>query len=174
LLLAFSVLFVLGKPNVDPILVYSWVTLDYDWQNLEQQQDYLNHEKYINNTVAGIKVWNNDIYVTVPRWRDGVPSTLNKVIMKNGKLILQPYPSWEMQQIGNPNALQYIQSMEIDSRGWMWILDVARINLQGTGQPKLVIWDIKNNCSIQRYNFQNDELSYDSSFANDIVVDETA
>ena len=36
--------------------------------------------------------------------------------MKNGKAILQPYPSWEMQTIGDMSALQYVQSFEIDSR----------------------------------------------------------
>jgi hypothetical protein len=29
----------------------------------------------------------------------------------------------------DPDALQYVQSMEIDSRGWMWILDVGRRNI---------------------------------------------
>jgi hypothetical protein len=63
--------------------------------------------------------------------------------------------------------------MEIDTRGWMWILDVARINLEGTGYPKLIIWDINKNCSIRKYYFPDSILPHGGSFANDIVVDET-
>jgi len=128
--------------------------------------------------LLGVKFWKGQLFVTVPRWRMGVPSTLNKVITAQGQQILQPYPSWEMQTIGDPSALQSIQSMEIDSRGWMWILDVGRRNLLDApnivnGPPKLVIWDITNNCKIREFVFPNDVLPWNNSFANDLAVDET-
>lgn len=45
-------------------------------------------------------MYKGEVYVTVPRWLNGVPSTLNKVVVKNGVSLLQPYPSWEMQKEG--------------------------------------------------------------------------
>lgn len=99
--------------------------------------------------------------------------------MKNGTATLSPYPSWEMQEIGNMSALQYVQSMEIDSRGWMWILDVGRLNILDYPQycvnqyGKLVIWDTNSNCLIREFVFPDYVSGTDTSFLNDIVVDES-
>jgi ligand-binding sensor domain-containing protein len=51
----------------------------------------------------------------------GLPVTID------GAPVLQPFPSWEWNDPMDPSKLQYIQSMEIDSRGNMWILDVGRV-----------------------------------------------
>jgi hypothetical protein len=39
--------------------------------------------------------------------------------------------------------------------------------------PKLVIWDITQNCAIRTFVFPDSVLPWNASFANDIVVDET-
>eukprot|EP01130_Rhizamoeba_saxonica_P017477 TRINITY_DN8482_c0_g1_i1.p1 TRINITY_DN8482_c0_g1~~TRINITY_DN8482_c0_g1_i1.p1 ORF type:complete len:447 (-),score=48.59 TRINITY_DN8482_c0_g1_i1:73-1413(-) len=162
----------------DPYIEHEWVTLDYDWECQQQKQYYLDNGLFIpeKNVLAGIKAYRGVIYVTVPRWFKGVPSTLNKIVNNT----LQPYPSWEMQNTNNPASLKYVQSMEIDTRGWMWILDVGRLNIFEedpndivNGPPKLVIWDIIANCSVREYVFPTNVYPYDGSFANDIVVDET-
>lgn len=60
-----------------------------------------------------------------------MPITLAKVVGPRSAPRLEAWPSWEMQSypLGDPAKLQFVQSMEIDSRGWMWILDVGRLNL---------------------------------------------
>ena len=167
----------------DATLMYEWTNVEYDWPSEATKFNYTNSGWYIpdNNALAGVKYWKGEAYVTVPRWRPGVPVTLAKVVGTPEKPLLQAWPSWEAQSypLGNASKLQFIQSMEIDSRGWMWILDVGRLNLlsdpatQTAGVPKLWIWDIDTNCLVKEFVFPDDVMPYHSSWANDIVVDET-
>src|SRR5690349_19040995 len=55
-------------------VLYEWTTVEYEWQSEEQKERYLTELLYIpsNNAMAGIKVWKDNIYVTVPRWRPGL------------------------------------------------------------------------------------------------------
>jgi hypothetical protein len=70
-----------------------------------------------NNIITGVKVSRSlQIFVTVPRWRTGVPSSLNLVVKDaNGLTVLKPWPSWEFNAQGMTNKLQYAQSMWITS-----------------------------------------------------------
>ena len=166
-----------------PKLLHEWTVLAYEWPSETTRFNYTKEGLYIeeNNALAGVKSWKGELFVTVPRWRPGVPVTLAKVVTSGASSLLQAFPSWEMQgPVGPASAgLQFVQSMEIDSRGWMWILDVGRLNLlsdpsiQTVGVPKLIIWDIEKNCSVRTFVFPNHVMPYDSSWANDIVVDET-
>ena len=83
-------------------LVHEFVTVDFDWTSDQDREDAIANGDYIveNNVITGIKVHGDDTYVTVSRWLPGVPSTMNKAIEIDGKTILQPFPSWEMQEIG--------------------------------------------------------------------------
>jgi|EP00927_Polykrikos_kofoidii_P073743 hypothetical protein len=131
-----------------------------------------------NNVITGVKVWENDVYVTVPRWLPGVPATLNKLVPDGrGSARLQPFPDCAWNKIGDPAALQYTQSMEIDSQGRMWIIDVGRRDIfaptpNNEIPPKLVIYDIAKRVAVRTYTFPDSVLSYTSSFLNDIVLDE--
>ncbi len=78
-----------------------------------------------NNLIAGINVIDeNNIFVTVPRWRNGIPATLNKLDIDTN--FLTPFPNWEMQEEGKEGCLQNVQSMTIDSKNQMWIIEVGR------------------------------------------------
>ncbi|KAK3596779.1 hypothetical protein CHS0354_038781 [Potamilus streckersoni] len=182
-----------SKPNMriwkvgDGEIAYEFSYIDYVWRNESIKQSYISNSKYIleNCMIAGIKVYKNNVYVTVPRWRMGVPATLNRVVMKrreNGSHIpvLEPFPSWETNTLGDCRNLQYVQSMEIDhNTGWMWIIDPGRINLlpvdgsspQNLCPAKLVIFDINLNRIVQSYTFPNEVVNRSSNFINDIVLD---
>merc|ERR1719343_325841 len=92
------------------------------------------NEIWKNNTVAGGKYWNGRTWLTVPRWKSNVPSTLNELITnEEGNYVFKPWPSWEMNKWGDCTKLQYIQSMEIDDSGVMWAIDAASPATVGLG-----------------------------------------
>eukprot|EP00486_Rosalina_sp_Unknown_P010089 CAMPEP_0201587170 /NCGR_PEP_ID=MMETSP0190_2-20130828/141068_1 /ASSEMBLY_ACC=CAM_ASM_000263 /TAXON_ID=37353 /ORGANISM="Rosalina sp." /LENGTH=168 /DNA_ID=CAMNT_0048036693 /DNA_START=8 /DNA_END=510 /DNA_ORIENTATION=+ len=133
ILSAICVLFYLSMAGDEPTITeyttpYQWTTVDFDWDNSipMSQSDAEESGLYImeNNIITGLKFYKNRTFLTVPRWRPGVPSTLNELKLVNHKPVLSPYPSWNMQTPNNCSALQYTQSMEIDiDAGKMWIVD---------------------------------------------------
>lgn len=162
-------------------VIHSWISLDFLWESESQKSLYLKSGLFIpeNCAITGIKTYKNEIYVTVPRWLRGVPSTLNKIENINERSpLLTPFPSWNHQNISNPNGFKYIQSMEIDSKGRMWIIDVGRLNIADdpqsviNGPAKIVILDLKTLEIIKYLEISDDVAPYNSSFLNDIVLDE--
>lgn len=160
-------------------VVAEWSTLEYDWPSPEKRQSAINSGEFKpdNNAISGIRFYKNEVYLTTPRWFSGVPSTLNKLVTKDGKPLLQPFPSWDMQMLGNYTALQNVQGIEIDSFGRMWILDVGRYNIMEkdggvNGPPKLVVWNMETSQLEQTYTFDNINAPYTDSFLQDLVVDE--
>ena len=117
-------------PNHKAEIVYQWNIVEYEWPSADVKAREIANGNYLprNSAVNGIKLYKDKVYVTVPRLKEGVPSTLNVIIENpdaaatNVSHILRPYPSWEMQTVGNCSALQRVQSMEIDPQtGYMWI-----------------------------------------------------
>jgi len=127
----------------------------------ESRAAWLNDGRFIpdNCALAGIKVYQNLTFVTVPRWTPGVPATLNQVVQDAwGNSLLRPWPTWTDQDITKANTIKYdatrdthcetlahlmtmvammvhshlrrnVQSMEIDPLGRMWIIDAGFLNL---------------------------------------------
>lgn len=107
--------------------LFEWNELSWHRSSLPPGLEY----NASNCCPTGIKVYKGVYYVTVPRWKPGVPSTLNVIDPETQTLI--PFPSFDANSLDG-GWLTYVQSMEIDSRGWMWILDVGRLNIYG-GAP---------------------------------------
>ncbi|XP_052772743.1 major royal jelly protein 3-like isoform X2 [Mya arenaria] len=110
----------------------------------------------------------------------GVPSTLNVVVKNESDFpILRPFPSWEMQELENCEALQRVQSMEIDPHmGHMWIIDTGyranmsdiAINPLGKCPPKLIIYDLNKRQEVHRYIFPPTVAGTGLFYLNDIVL----
>ena len=168
---------------IESKVVYEFVSVQYNWDNETHEQTALDNGDYIveNNIITGIKVYKDQVYVTVPRWRNGVPSTLNKVVPAAGDdTVLEPFPDWDSNRIGDCAAFQYVQSMEIDpNTGFMWIIDTGRVNTSmqpappaNLCPPKLVILDLeRSNNVVRSFEFPDHVVSHTSNFMNDIVLD---
>jgi len=88
----------------------------------------------------------------------------------NGPLLI-PYPNWQMQTLGNCDAFQYVQSMEIDPFNRLWVLDTGVHSTAGlTDCPaKLVLIDLATNQTVTSYTFPPQVVAKEH-FLNDIAV----
>lgn len=166
-------------------VIFQWNAIDVVWPSEEEMEFAVDHGDYVpaNNFIAGIKFWKGKMYLTIPRWRDGVPVTLAVTpALPVGKLTapkLEAFPSWEMQKIGDCDAFQLVQSMEIDPIGRMWLLDSGRttalsssIDPNGSCPPRLVILDLeKDGQQLLSHRFPEHVARPGTAYLSDIVLD---
>ncbi|XP_060535472.1 protein yellow-like [Cylas formicarius] len=158
-------------------VVRQWTHLNYTWRSQAEYKDALKTGRYVpqNNAPVGIKIYGNTLYVSVPKYRKGVPVTLTTVENNHFNPLLSPFPSWELNDDSDCANLQSVQSMEIDTMGIMWVLDGARINNYNRCPTKLVLLDLNNGGKVIRVNVFPNETSHQvGGFLNDLVVDETS
>ena len=195
LLLAVGLLCGTDGASVDPEVIVEMNSVNYTTLCGRAASDFnVSHA-----IITGVKSWKGELYVTVPRWRDGIPATLAKLVRPAGEAPsqpgsagapssgwqLQPFPDCAWQEVGNPFALQYVQSMEIDRHGRMWIIDAGRRNfwtctppcdagvLNNSLPPRLIVLDLASGTTLRAYTFAPSVANRTTSFLNDIVVDES-
>jgi hypothetical protein len=61
--------------------VFHWNLVDFDYPDDTSRNKAIESKQFIpeNNLPLGLDVWRDKLFVTVPRWKSGVPSTLNYV-----------------------------------------------------------------------------------------------
>ncbi|KAM3961103.1 yellow-b [Aphomia sociella] len=162
-------------------VIYEWTFIDYEWESQEQQEAFLNTSRYIpqNVLISGINFYGENLFLTMPRMLDGVPATLATIPVHqtNTAPKLKPFPSWSDNAIGNCSALQFVQNVEIDRNGIMWILDNGRVGtLTPTPNPKcppsIVLIDLKSGKNeMERIPFPPEIVNPNTTYLNDLVVD---
>jgi sugar lactone lactonase YvrE len=113
-------------------------------------------------------------YISTARWAGKeMPATLSRLVKQGDAWLLVPFPSEEMNNPDNPKGLKSVLGFEIDRNDVMWILDQGKIAGGATkpGDEKIVLWDLKTNKELQRYEFSNEESDHKCSFLNDVAVD---
>lgn len=163
-------------PNVPRMdVVAEWNRLPYDLGDANAEKAYMSNETYKKVLLQGVKVDSKgNMYVSTARWGGpDVPATLSKLVKKNGQWELQPFPSVEMNKVGDRRALQAVLGFEIDRNDVMWILDQGHIAGKPSepGAEKLILWDLKTNRELQRYEFSDADSDKKCSFLNDVAVD---
>jgi hypothetical protein len=164
--------------------IAQWAVVDYKWTATHTRADFIAQGlfKPEHNIITGIKVSpvSGDLFVTVPRWRTGVPSSLNKLVVgKGGVSVLDPWPTWEFNAVGSPGGLKYAQSMWIDQSNVMWIPDVGRTNFfdpvkstETVAAAAMIRVNVSSGVVLSTYTFPSSVFAPNASFANDMVLDE--
>ena len=63
---------------------------ELQWTKLEHMEDYDDYNAE-NNILGNVRSFKDTFYICIPRWRDGVPATLNTLEKSDTKL--RPFPS---------------------------------------------------------------------------------
>jgi sugar lactone lactonase YvrE len=155
-------------------ILFHWSRLDWIFEDEQMKAEFYEKEYWKGAMLAGVKIdRDGNYYTSVPRWAPGVPATVNKIEMVDGRPMLSAYPSWEMNKIGDPNALQSVLGWDIDENNRAWFLDQGHIEGKPCidGAQKLVCWDITNNELVESINIPHEIASYKASFLNDLMID---
>ena len=67
--------------------VLAWKILDFAYPSKEAREAAIKSGEFVpeNANPLGLEVWNDKVFVTVPRWKNGVPSTVNYVKYTEGE-----------------------------------------------------------------------------------------
>jgi sugar lactone lactonase YvrE len=155
-------------------ILFHWNRLEWIFPDKDMEREFYEKEYWKGAMPAGFKTdQDGNYYLSVPRWAPGIPATVNKIVFVDGKPMLEAYPNWEMNKIGDPNALQSVLGWEIDELGRAWFLDQGHIEGKPCidGAQKIVCWDIKRNELVESIKVPHEIASYQASFLNDLVVD---
>lgn len=159
---------------------YNWKQLDFVFPNQRLKEQVLASGDYVptNGLPVGIERWENKLFVSVPRWKDGIPSTLNYIDMNqtpSGSPPLIPYPDWASNVAGDcANGLSTVYRIKADKCGRLWVLDTGTVGIGNTTQQlcpyALNIFDLKTNRRLRRYELRPEDTNPNTFIAN-IAID---
>ena len=117
--------------------IFSWDSLEFVMGNVYANKSQ-STEKYL---LGNVRMYENTFYISVPRYKEGVPATLNKVRILNderkmntSRIIdqppnspkLHPFPNLKRNRVGDCKALQNVVALEIDPLGRLWVVDSGK------------------------------------------------
>lgn len=139
---------------------FTWTKINY---TLPKEKSFLNGSDYIygsviflifqfliksfieNNVPMGANIWKDKLFVTVPRRKHGIPSTLNYISLHKSKnkynVPLIPYPDYltnilETNQERHYNFIS-VYRVNVDSCDRLWFVDTGIINVLGKKQKPI-------------------------------------
>lgn len=92
---------------------YRWKQLDFAFSSEFDRERAILNEDYIpkHNLPLGIDTYKNRLFITLPKWKSGIPCTL-AVLPKTPKEpspLLVPYPNWQWHKSGKHLLLITLQ-----------------------------------------------------------------
>lgn len=156
---------------------FSWKYLKYNWLSPEHLNYALERGQYKpeNNIILGVERWKDILFVTVPRWRSGVPSSLNFIKLPNWEKSprLNPYPSWEvssLQQQPTESTIVSTYRVHVDECDRLWAVDNgvddSFDNPTSIVPPAIVIFDLNRHQLIRRFIIPQNQQKNDTFFPN--------
>jgi len=158
---------------------FAWRAMDYAFPSEAARMQAILTGTYVpeNNLPVGIEIWRNKLFVSVPRWSSGVPSTLNYVpldVSYTASPKLTPYPDWETNQEGNCQGITTTYRIRVDACDRLWVLDSGTVGIGNTTQQvcpyALHAFDLRTDRQILRYQYKDTDINKDTFIAN-IAVD---
>ncbi|XP_055591647.1 protein yellow-like [Uranotaenia lowii] len=164
--------------------VVRWKSLDFVFPSPREREQALASGRFIPENCIPLDMdvdYNSNslrsrVFVTVPRFIEGIPATLNTISAQQGSSapLLEPYPSAAIQS--NPedprcNGIVSVFRTTIDECNRLWIVDTGKIGDRRICLPKIVAFDLRTDQIIHQYQIPANQLMCDVSLLVSILVD---
>ncbi|XP_033301482.1 protein yellow-like isoform X2 [Bombus bifarius] len=163
--------------GVEHKTIYSWSNVEYNFPNDAIRDSLIYSGGYIpeNNMPLGLENWKDKIFVTVPRWKNGVASNLN-YISKNDPSEspkLTPYPNWETNCINTPDGIVSIFRVKVDACDRLWGVDTGTDDILGNSTQvrpvRIFVIDLITDKILRIYPLKSTDQTSNSFFADSVV-----
>ncbi|XP_014485527.1 PREDICTED: protein yellow-like isoform X1 [Dinoponera quadriceps] len=159
-------------------VAFQWKQIDYEWPGNDTKRLFPDY-KQEDNLPLGLEVADDRIFITVPRWRQGVAASLNYIRINDTRESppLIPYPSWEAHQYGAAGVPEIVSTFRVraDRCNRLWVLDTGLADILGNPEqqvpPALIVYDLTNDRMLRKHVIPADQRTADSLFANIAVED---
>lgn len=110
------------------------------------------------------------LFVCFPRWGDPIECTVAEI--RGGKPVAFPNAEINRLETGPALHLVSVQSVVVDEKDRLWLLDTGSINMQpvSPGAPKLLCVDLSENRIIKTINFP-ENVALRTTYLNDVRFD---
>ncbi|XP_050499256.1 protein yellow [Diabrotica virgifera virgifera] len=167
--------------------VFEWKELTFAWPNEEAKNAALTNGDYVpkNNLPLGLARWKDKLFVTVPRWKNGVAANLNYIPLNTTEKSpsLHPYPDWKANQIPKEgespaeNQIVSVFRLKVDECDRLWLIETGLSEILGNGRQviptSIAIFDLNTDQLIRRFNLPDTDIKGADSFFANIIVDTT-
>lgn len=160
--------------------VHEWDRLDFDWPTAARRAAALADETFVpdNCVLFDVKAVDGEVFVTVPRLKHGVPSSVNRLLVRQNDTVLRPYPSWKINAAGECENIQNAYAIEIDTLRRMWIIDSGSRDTftrpVNDCPPKLVVWDMVAEQEVRRFELPRELVLRNGAMLRGLVVEPAA
>ncbi|XP_034181033.2 dopaminechrome tautomerase [Osmia lignaria lignaria] len=162
--------------------IAQWPLMDFA---LPYDRGFLNQYRPENVVPTGIEIGWDKIFVTIPRLRAGVPSTLNYIprnLPLESSPQLQAYPSWDWHSAGkgdlNCSKLISVYRSRLDRCNRLWVLDSGVMtsidDFMPVCMPKIMVFDLQTDQLVRQYTFPREVLRPNTLLTNLIIDDVSA
>lgn len=132
--------------SILPELTFRLGGTNLDWPCFSTKNIYASTGRYVPKHVIATRaqIYRDEAFVALPRYRSGVPFSLGVVSLKKGQCstAIRPYPSWELQEEGNCNALQNVVDVFLDNQVWPQPLQIKRQKFGDENRNRLSLLSI--------------------------------
>ncbi|XP_058811802.1 major royal jelly protein 1-like [Topomyia yanbarensis] len=164
--------------------VSQWKSLDFVFSSPKERADALASGRFIPENCVPLDMdvdYNSSplrsrIFVTVPRFIEGIPVTLGTISSQQGASgpLIEPYPNAHIQS--NPedrrcNGIVSVFRTMIDECNRLWIVDTGKIGDRRICLPKIIAFDLRSNQIIHQYEIPAAQLVCDVSLLVNILVE---
>ncbi|XP_050511654.1 major royal jelly protein 3-like isoform X2 [Diabrotica virgifera virgifera] len=162
--------------------VYKWKQLEFDYPSALEREQAIQNGNFDPAKLVPIDVdvyyarhfVDNKMFITIPRNKPATPASLGTISGKkiNENPVITPYPNWDWHlnpESCNKNRIVSVFRVMVDECSRLWVLDTGVLGTRMVCPPQLLVFDLKSDTLINKYEFPSNQYDLRSMMVTPIV-----